>query len=789
MQDKIMQDKVKDVLKDLTLEEKAQFCAGADFWHLFSCGRLGIPQVMVSDGPHGLRKQNQQADNLGFNASITAVCFPAACATAASFDENLLETMGEALGEECRAEEISILLGPGVNIKRSPLCGRNFEYFSEDPYLTGKLAAAQIRGVQKWDVGTSIKHFAANNQEYQRQTCSSEIDERTFREIYLRGFEIAIKKAKPWTVMCSYNKINGTYASENKMLLTRILREDWGFDGCVMSDWGAVNDRVAGILAGLDLEMPASGGLTTRQIIDDVHNGTLPAEVLDKTVERILNIIFRYADSKITKPVFDHKAHHLLAAEIEKECAVLLKNDGVLPLDGNESVAFIGEFAKSPRYQGGGSSHINASYVSSAYDEAKAQNKKVVYAKGFSATQDIFDETLFAEAVQLAGQVEKVVIFAGLPELFESEGYDREHMRLPACQNELISRIAAVQKNIAIILHNGSPVELPWADDVNAVLEMYLGGQGVGEAAVSLLYGDTNPSGRLPETFPLKLSDNPSYLNFPGEKRKVRYAEGIFVGYRYYDAKQMEVRFPFGHGLSYTQFEYGVPSVTKNSFGENEKITLSVTVKNTGNYFGKEVVQLYIRDNTAAVSHHGKERSGSQKITLQLEKEVIQLDIQNNTSTVSRPDKELRGFKKIALHPGESKRVDFDIDAEALSYYDVDLRGWYAGTGTYDLIIARSSRELAGSVTVQYTAATQPYFHIDEHTTFGELLSDARTRPFLQSQIPALIASSSEMISDAFPLEALLKMAVNVPISFLRSILKLTPEQFEKIIALLRSRL
>lgn len=751
-----MTEKVKQILEQLTTEEKAEICVGASFWHLYSNAAVGIPQVMVSDGPHGLRKQAEAADHLGLNQSISAVCFPAACATAASFDESLLECMGEALGEECRAEDVAVLLGPAVNIKRSPLCGRNFEYFSEDPYLTGRLAAAQIRGVQKWDVGTSLKHFAANNQEYHRQSCSSEVDMRTFREIYLRGFEIAVKEAKPWTVMCAYNKINGTYASENKMLLTDILREEWGFEGCVMSDWGAVNDRVQGLLAGLDLEMPASGGYTTQQIIDAVENGSLPMADLDRAVARILTTIFRYADSNVRKPVFDREKHHQLAVEIEQECAVLLKNDGVLPMQSDETVAYIGEFAEKPRYQGGGSSHIHASRVVSAWEAAKVQNKNVRYAKGFSATEDVADETLFQEAVQLAGQSDKVVIFAGLPDIFESEGYDRTHMHLPACQNALIQRICAVHKNVAVVLHNGSPVELPWADSVNAILEMYLGGQGVGAAATALLYGDANPCGRLPESFPIKLSDNPSYLHFPGYKGKVEYAEGVFVGYRYYDTKQMPVRYPFGHGLSYTSFEYSQPIVSAAAFREDASITVSVNVKNTGDCFGKEVVQLYIRDKTHAVA---------------------------------RPDKELKGFQKIALSPDESKQVEFTVDAQSLAYYDVDLQDWYAHTGAYDLIIARSAQDIVATCPIAYTALRQPYLDIHKYTTFGELLSDARTAPIMQAQLQKISAVTSALSGDAFPKEALKKMAANVPLTFLQSMLKLTPAALDEVIAKLKAQI
>ncbi|MEG1875697.1 MAG: glycoside hydrolase family 3 protein, partial [Angelakisella sp.] len=508
---------IRELVAQLTLEEKASLCSGKDFWHLKAIERLGIPSVMVSDGPHGLRKQDDKADHLGINDSIQAVCFPAACATACSFDPDLLYQMGSALGEECRAEGVSVLLGPAVNIKRSPLCGRNFEYFSEDPFLAGKLSAAQIQGVQQWNVGTSLKHFAANNQEYRRMSASSQVDERTLREIYLTAFEIAVKEAKPWTVMCSYNRLNGEYASESKKLLSDILREDWGFDGVVVSDWGAVNRRVEGLAAGLDLEMPASGGSNDSKLVAAVNEGTLSEAVLDKAVSRILTMVFRYADAPKKPCVFDREAHHALAVSYEKESAVLLQNNGVLPLSRRKKLAYIGAYAQKPRYQGGGSSHINASKVTNALDSARAEGLDVVYAEGFPFDKDEADEQRFAQAVAAARAAEVAVIFAGLPDSFESEGYDRQHMRLPDCQYQLIERIAAVQPNTVVVLHNGSPVELPFAEDVAAILELYLGGQGVGEATHALLFGDANPCGRLAETFPQKLSDNPSYLNFPGD--------------------------------------------------------------------------------------------------------------------------------------------------------------------------------------------------------------------------------------------------------------------------------
>ena len=539
----IMERDLKKIISEMTLEEKAGMCSGEDFWRLKKVERLGIPEVMVSDGPHGLRKQPGEADHLGIGESIVAVCFPAACATASSFDTELMNEMGKTLGEECQAENLSVLLGPAVNIKRSPLCGRNFEYLSEDPYLAGKMAASYIRGVQSWDVGTSMKHYAANNQEYNRMSCSSNLSERTFREIYLPAFETAVKEAQPKTIMCSYNKINGD-------LLTEILRDEWGFEGYVMTDWGAVADRVTGIVAGLDLEMPGSHGVNDAKIIAAVKDGSLDEALLDKAVERILKVLFSYADNRHPEAVFDRDADHEKAVKIETECAVLLENNGILPLKEGRKVVYIGEYAEKPRYQGGGSSHINSSKVTSALESAKEKGRPVSYVKGFPFDKDEENAGELAAAVQAAKDAEVAVIFAGLPDLIESEGYDRKDMKLPACQNKLIEEVIKVQPNTVVVLHNGSPVEVPWADKTAAILEMYLGGQGVGEATDKLLYGEVNPSGRLAETFPLRLEDNPSYLNFPGDGVNVDYAEGIYVGYRYYDARKMPVRWAFGHGLS-----------------------------------------------------------------------------------------------------------------------------------------------------------------------------------------------------------------------------------------------
>ncbi len=596
-----MKRNLKELVGKMTLEEKAGLCSGLDFWHTKPVSRLGVPSVMVSDGPSGLRKQDMAGDHLGVNDSIKAVCFPSGCLAACSFDTELMQNMGEILGDECQAEDVAVILGPAINIKRSPLCGRNFEYLSEDPFLAGKLGAAYVNGVQSKNVGTSVKHFAANNQEFRRMSCSSNIDERTLREIYLPAFEETVKEGKPDTIMASYNKINGTFAVESKWLLTDLLRKEWGFKGYVVSDWGAVNERVQGLKAGLDLEMPASGGDTDKQIVQAVKSGKLSESLLDKAVERILRIVFKFTDSR-QEGNFDKKAHQAEAARIAQESMVLLKNDSaLLPLNKKkvDDILFVGAFAKTPRYEGGGSSHINAWKVDSFLDAAKEAGVSIKWLAGYDINESkAKDKVLLEEAVEAARKAKVVVIFAGLPDRYESEGYDREHMKMPQNQDLLIEEIAKVQKNVAVVLHNGSPVEMPWANKVKAILESYLAGGGVGTAQFNLLFGDANPSGKLAETFPLALEDNPSYLNFPGNGSEVNYAEGIFVGYRYYDKKNMQVLFPFGHGLSYTKFEYSNLKLSAKKITDEETLEVSLDVKNVGRHAGKEIVQVYVAPKT-----------------------------------------------------------------------------------------------------------------------------------------------------------------------------------------------
>ena len=694
---------VKKLVNELTLEEKASLCSGADFWHTKAIDRLNIPAAMVSDGPHGIRKQESLADHMGVAESIKAIGFPTASAMACSFDRDLLHKVGDALGEECVAEDLAVLLGPGINMKRSPICGRNFEYYSEDPVVAGELGAAFVNGVQEHGVGTSLKHFAANNQEWRRMSISAEIDERTLREIYLAAFETVVKKAQPWTIMCSYNRINGVYSCENDWLLNKVLRDEWGFEGLVMTDWGAMDERVPSLKAGLDLEMPDCHGETDKLIVKAVQSGELEESVLDTAVERILTMVDKYLTARkdidpasMVHPLpssaergYDVAAHHALARTTAEQSAVLLKNEDILPLQKDKKIAFIGEFAKVPRIQGGGSSHINNTSIESALDAA---GDSVSYAQGFHIDEETTDETLLQEAITLAKESDVAVIFAGLPDSFESEGFDRTHLNMPANQNELIARISEVQPNVVVVLHSGSPIAMPWLDKVAGVLQMYLAGQASGGAAVNLLFGDATPCGKLAETFPLHLEDNPSYLNFPGNREKVCYQEGVFIGYRYYDKKKMDVLFPFGYGLSYTDFTYSNMKVTVNGknaadvdvIKETDEIVVSADITNTGNCDGAEIVQLYIKNPV-----------------------VYEI----------RPEKELRDFAKVFLKAGETKTVTFMLNARAFSYYETRIHDWYAESGDYEILLASSSRDIRLQYTVSITGSKKIPFVADYVTT------------------------------------------------------------------------
>lgn len=698
---------IKELIKQMSLEEKASLCSGLNFWNTKPIERLNIPSIMMTDGPHGLRKQSEGADHLGINESVEATCFPTASALACSFDRDLVKELGIAIGEECQSENVSIVLGPGANIKRSPLCGRNFEYYSEDPYLSSEMAKNQIQGTQSQGIGTSLKHFAANNQEHRRMTIDTIVDERTLREIYLASFETAVKEAHPWTVMCAYNKLNGEYCSENYRLLTEILRNEWGFEGFVVSDWGAVNDRDKGLSSGLELQMPADGGMGDNLIVEAVKRNRLSEGVLDEAVERILNIIFKAVENKRENVIYSKEKHHELARKIAGECMVLLKNEEkILPLKKEDNIAVIGELATKVRYQGGGSSHINPTKVDNAYEEIVnfAGTENVRYARGYDLSIDDTIYDLAEEAKKLAIEADKVILFIGLPERYESEGFDRTHLNIPKNQYDLVKKLKSVNKNIVVVLSNGSPIEMPFVSDVKAILEAYLTGQASGKAICDLLYGEVNPSGKLAETFPLKLSDNPSYLNFPGEVDKVEYKEGIFVGYRYYDKKAMDVLFPFGYGLSYTNFEYSNLKISKNEIDDTEKVTVSVNIKNIGDVFGKEIVQLYIRDKE---------------------------------SSVTRAEKELKGFEKIGLEPGEEKEVTFILNKRSFAYYNVDLGDWHVESGEFEILIGKSSREIVLKEVITVNTTSPIKTIVTKNTALGDIAH----LPEVQQIINAMIQS------------------------------------------------
>lgn len=682
---------VKETLQQLTAEEKAQLCSGRDFWHTQDIERLGIPKIMMCDGPNGLRKQLGEGDALGINESIETVCYPTASAMASSFDTELMEELGEILGKECQSEDVGMLLGPGVNIKRSPLCGRNFEYLSEDPYLAGKLGSAYIRGLQSQGIAACVKHFACNNQEDGRLSGSSEVDERTLREIYLPAFEMAVKEGKTRAVMCAYNAINGVFCAENKRLLHDILREEWGYQGMVVTDWGAVKNRVSGLLAGLDLEMPGSTSGKTEKILEAIGNGTLSEETLNAAVENVLCFVNDALEVKKDGNSFVLEGAERLAGHLEEECAVLLKNDGILPLQKEKKVAMIGPFFENPRYQGAGSSHIHVRHVVSAAECVSEWN--VVYAKGCSEEAEMPEAELLSEAVEAARASDVAVIFAGLPESYETEGCDRENMSIPEGQNCLIQEIAKVQENVVVVLHGGSAVEMPWINDVRAVLCMHLGGSHVGAATVSLLTGKANPCGKLAESWPVHLEDNPSYLNFPGDSKKVKYNEELFVGYRYYDKKKLPVNFCFGHGLSYTEFQYSDLSLDKELLTEKDMLTVRCRVKNVGKVFGKEAVQLYVS---------------------------------RPDSKVRRPVKELKGFVKIGLNPGEEKEVTFDLNPRDFAYYETAVGDWVVDSGSLVVSVGSSSRDIRLTGRAQIRSAMCIPIVFTRYSTIGELMESPR---------------------------------------------------------------
>jgi beta-glucosidase len=690
---------IQSIIASMTLEEKAALCTGASAWTTTSVERLGVPQMTVADGPHGVRRE-PDVHSIG-RTSLPATCFPTASCSASTWDVALIRQMGEALAEECIALNVDVLLGPGANMKRSPLCGRNFEYFSEDPYLAGEMAVHLINGIQSKGVGTSLKHYAANNQEFQRFVISAEIDERTLREIYLTAFEKAVKEAQPWTVMCSYNKVNGASASEHHTLLTKILKEEWCFEGLVVSDWGAVRDRVASLRAGLDLEMPGPQERRVQAVIDAVRAGELAESTLDESVRRILRIVFKARETP-KGGAFDVDAHHALAHKIAAEGMVLLKNVGnLLPLKGHQQIAVIGRSAQTAHFQGGGSSHINPTRVDVPFQEleSRANDAELAYAEGYPA-DDSFRQDLIDQAVELGRAADVALLYIALPA--ESEGHDRTDLDLTAQQVALIQAVAKAQPKTVVVLNNGAPLAMSaWIDAVPAVLEGWMMGQAGGGALADILFGRANPSGKLAETFPLKLSDTPAYLNWPGGAGEVRYGEGLFIGYRYYDAKEMPVLFPFGHGLSYTSFAYSNPqvhteqgrSVSAETFRDVDGLTVTVDVTNTGDMAGKEIVQVYVHDRA---------------------------------SGLVRPEKELKGFAKVALQPGETQSVAIKLDFRAFAYYHPAYKQWITEDGEFDILIASSAADIRHTLAVTLESTLDLPCLLDRESTVREWLADPR---------------------------------------------------------------
>lgn len=702
-----VQNKIDKLITQLTIEEKVALCSGRDDWSTMPIERLDIPWIWLSDGPHGLRRA-PATNKAGYGDQLPATCFPTASALAATWDLDLVYKVGQTLGDECQAQDVNILLGPGVNIKRSVLGGRNFEYFSEDPILSGELGAAFINGVQSQGVGTSLKHFTANNVETMRMYNNSDLDMRTLNEIYLTPFEIAIKKAQPWTVMACYNRVQGEYGTQSEFLLTEILKKDWGFEGIVVSDWFAVIDRVKAMQAGMHLEMPKVSDLNNKIAVEAIKNGALDIAVVDALVKEILTVVFNAKSLEKEGVILNIEKDHAFARKVAAEAATLLKNDRqVLPItkEKYKKVAIIGEFAAEPRYQGNGSSQVKPTKLDKVLDIVKKEygnNIKISYAQGYNLADDN-DISLIDEAKNVANNADIVLIFAGLPLQYESEGIDRTHINMPPSHNKLISEIATVQNNTVVVLTNGSAVTMPWINKVDAVLETWLGGQAGAGGIADVLFGKVNPSGKIAETFPMKLEDTPAFFNFPGEQGDVLYGERIFVGYRYYDERKITPLFPFGYGLSYTTFEYSDLIVSSKNTTDKEGLKVSLTVKNTGAVKGKEIVQLYVSDTE---------------------------------STLQRPKKELKKFVKIELEPGQEKTVSFKLDSRDFSYFDAKRNKWIAESGEFVVSAAASSRDIRLSETVNLQSTQVVPLAFDEYTFFIDYWNNLQTREILLEYMP-----------------------------------------------------
>lgn len=692
------------ILSEMTLEEKASLCSGLTFWRTKQIDRLGVPSVWLSDGPNGVRKEKAASGTNVMRPAEIATCFPTAVTMASSWDLDLIEEVGEALATESKALQVTTLLGPGVNIKRSPLCGRNFEYFSEDPFVSGKMGVAFVKGVQDNGVGVSLKHFAANSQEYLRMSSDSIVDERTLREIYLPAFEMVVKETQPLTVMCSYNKLNGEYLSDNKRMLTDILRDEWGYENIVVSDWGAVNDRVAGIKAGMDLEMPGNKGMNDRNIVKAVNNGSLAIEDLDKVVLRMLKFAYECKEKETTTVEQNLVGHHKLVRKVAANSAVLLKNDNnTLPLAKGKNIAVIGALAKTPRYQGSGSSHINPPKTVSFVDAMKQENERFEYADGYKIKGDGYKKSLIKKACKVAKDKDVVIVFIGLTDSYESEGFDRDHLELPKSHVILMEELSKVNKNIVVVLSCGSPVKVDvWENKAQSIINMYLGGQAVGEATYDVLFGNVNPSGKLAETFPCENKDNIVADYYRMGPRSVEYREGIFVGYRYFDTVNKPVKYPFGYGMSYTTFEYSNYKLSSKSIKQGEKLIVSVDITNTGSVEGAEVVQVYVKD-------------------------IV--------STTFRPNKELKGFAKVSLQPNQTKTIEIQLDDRSFSYYNTAINDWHIESGEFEIMVGASIADIKFSEIVQVESAN-PNAPVPDYRATAPCYYDIANGKE-QSQIPA----------------------------------------------------
>ena len=706
-----MAKKIDQLVSQMTLEEKALLTSGRDAWSTQPIERLDIPYIWMADGPHGLRRA-PETYLWGYGDQAPATCFPTASALSASWDMDLMQEVGAALGVESNALGVDLLLGPGINIKRSPLAGRNFEYFSEDPLLSGKLGAAYINGVQSQGVGATAKHYVANNVETQRMWANSNLDDRTLNEIYMTPFEIAVKEGQPWSVMACYNRVQGIYGTESLQLLTDKLKNEWGFKGFVVSDWDAVVDRVQGIRAGMHLEMPGKPArITNKMVVQAVKNNELDEQQLDSIVKDLLRIVFMGQNTEDKYGDQNLEQHHQLARKVAAEAITLLKNsEKLLPVDSAKykKIAVLGEFAVNPRYQGNGSSQVKPTKLDKFIDIVRdefGEGTEFVYSAGYSLSNDD-DLSLVEAAAAVAADADLALVMAGLPLSYESEGIDRTHIDLPPSHNKLISAVAKVQPNTAVILTNGSAIAMPWVDEVSAILETWLGGQAGAGAIADAVFGKVNPSGKLAETFPVRLEDTPAYLNFPGEDGQVIYGERMFVGYRYYDIRNIEPLFPFGHGLSYTEFGYSDLKLSSTNITDNDQLQVSLTVSNTGKVKGKEVIQLYVADTE---------------------------------SSVQRPIKELKAFDKIELAPGESKKVSFTLNKRDFSYYSKVYDRWLAESGKFEILIGSSSRDirLKGSLSLSNTEKLN--YKMTEFSFFSEFWSNPQLKPLLIAFMPKWI--------------------------------------------------